>query len=328
MEKQAGPLAEKVVRERAFLYVFLAFALGFVLPVVGCVGSSVVLLFAMGNLAQPATSVQRATAPAVAIIEAQGAIASQRDPSAQMVTPEQIEDLLDQAAQDSNVRAVVLRVNSPGGGVVASNEIYQALLGFDKPVVVSMGDVAASGGYYISCAAEYIVANPDTLAGSIGVISQFTNLEGLLDKIGVDVLVITSGPAKDMGSPFREMTPEEQAIWEEIITQAYEGFVEVVAEGRDLPLDEVRELADGRVYSGRQALELGLVDELGLLERAIEKAAELGGIEGTPQVIELKPPPTLYDLLLGVEVEGSLPSVEELLGQGAVPSLEYRYIAP
>jgi protease-4 len=329
MNVQSGVRPPRVIHERALVFVFLAFLMGFVLPLAGCLGASAVLLAGLAGLSRSGTpALPRATAPAVAVIYVRGTIASQESSSSAVVTPEEIGDLLDQAAQDPNVRAVVLRVESPGGSVVASNEIYRALLAFDKPIVVSMGDLAASGGYYISCAAQHIVANPDTLTGSIGVISEFPNVAGLLEKVGVEVIVIASGPSKDLGSPYREMTAEERALWAGIIQEVYDGFVQVVAEGRDLPVEQVRELADGRVYTGRQALEVGLVDELGTLDDAVARAAELGGIAGTPQVIELTPPQTLYELLMGFQSRGSLPSPEEWLNWGSAPSLEYRYVGP
>jgi protease-4 len=328
METQTHARPPRVIRERALLYVFLAFLLGFVLPVCGCLVSGAALFAAISRAAQTAPTLALATRPAVAIIRAEGVISSQGDPYSELVTPQEMADLLEQAARDTNIRAVVLRVESPGGGVVASDEIYRAIRAFEKPVVVSMGDVAASGGYYISCGADYVFAHPNTLTGSIGVISQFPNIEGLLDKVGVDVLVITSGPAKDIGSLFRDMTPEEQALWERIIQETYDDFVAVVAEGRGLPVEQVRELADGRIYTGHQALEAELVDELGTLEDAVARAAELGEIEGEPEVIELQPPPSFRDLLFGAQASSGLPSLEDLLGWGAIPSLQYRYVGP
>ena len=149
-----------------------------------------------------------------------------------------------------------------------------------------------------------------------------------MDKVGVDVVVITSGPAKDIGSPFRDMTEEEQAIWEGVIDEVYEGFVEIVAQARGLPLEDVRELADGRVYTGRQALELGLVDEVGLLGDAIAKAAELGGIEGEPQVIELETTPSFLDMLYGFQSRSTLPALEEILSWAGAPALEFRFVGP
>jgi len=317
------------VRERSILYIFMAFVLGFTLPLCSCLGTSVVTMIGLGSLAAQGAPVPRATGPAVAVIRLDGMIVSGRNAtSLQAITPERVDDLLKQAEEDPFVQAVVVRIDSPGGDVVASDEIYRMLLGMEKPVVASMGSVAASGGYYIACGADYIVAHPDSLTGSIGVISQFVNAEGLMKKLGVEVVVIASGPAKDIGSPFREMTEEEQALWRGIIDEVYEDFVAVVAERRGLPMDRVRELADGRVYTGHQALEAGLVDDLGTLEDAIAKAAELGGIEGEPEVIELSPPPSFLDLWMGFQSRLSTLSPEEILGTWGMPSVQYRWAGP
>jgi len=268
---------------------------------------------------------------AVAIIYAEGVIASSRSGSmgtVSGVTPAQIKASLRRAANDPSVKAVVLRINSPGGSVVASNEIYQLLKDFQKPVVVSMGETAASGGYYIACAAKWIVANPDTLTGSIGVISELPNAEELMKKIGVEIIVIKSGPVKDIGSPFRPMTDEEMKLWQAVIDQAYDGFVQVIVQGRGLSEDKVRQIADGRVYTGRQAKELGLVDQLGYLDDAVHKAGELGGIKGKPRVVEYSTVPSLLEVLTGAASRTSTISLEQVLGLDAVPKLEYRFIRP
>jgi len=267
---------------------------------------------------------------AVAVIRLDGAITSDNSAGiyASGITPGLVDNLLAQAAADPSVKAVVVRVNSPGGSVVASNQIYHALKDFEKPVVIWMDEMAASGGYYIACGADYVFAHPDTLTGSIGVISQFLNVEELLDEIGVAVVVITSGPRKDTGSLFREMTEEEQALWNRITDEVYEGFVGIVAEARGLSLEEVQELADGRVYTGRQALQLGLVDEIGSPADAIAKAAELGGIEGEPRVIELKPTPSFLDALYSFQSRSTVPNLEQILGWAGMPSLEYRFAGP
>jgi protease-4 len=235
-----------------------------------------------------------------------------------------VRSLLDQAAANTSVKAVVVRVNSPGGSVVASDEIYRALLSFDKPVVISMGDTAASGGYYIACGGDHVIAHPDTLTGSIGVISQFLTIEELLEKVGVEAVVITTGPRKDVGSPYRDMTQEEQALWKEILDQVYEDFVDVVVQARELPREAVRELADGSVYTGQQALELGLVDAVGTREEAIDKAAELGGITGEPGVIELRPQPSFLEMFYSFQTRSTLPALQELMGWAGVPSLQFR----
>jgi protease-4 len=265
---------------------------------------------------------------AVAVIELQGSISAgpQDYFTTTGITPGRVRALLDQANASAPVKAVVVRVDSPGGSVVASDEIYHALLSFDKPVVISMGESAASGGYYIACAGDHVIAHPDTLTGSIGVISQFLTFEGLLDKIGVDAVVITTGPRKDIGSPFREMTEEEKELWREILDQVYEDFVAVVVEARELPEETVRELADGRVYTGEQARALGLVDDVGTRQAAIDKAAELGGIAGEPRVIELKPQPSFLEMFYSLQSRSAMASLEELMGWVGMPSLQFRLV--
>lgn len=190
---------------------------------------------------------------------------------------------------DKTVKAVVLRVNSPGGTAAASQEIGDEIARIrqsGKVVVTSMGDVAASGGYWIAAKSDKIVANAATTTGSIGVIIDIGNLMELYQKIGYRSEVFKSGAHKDMMSPSREMTPEERQILKTIIDDIYNQFVDVVAEGRKMPKEKVRALADGRIYTGRQAKELGLVDQLGNYYDAIDLAAQLAGIEGKPSVRE------------------------------------------
>ena len=192
--------------------------------------------------------------------------------------------------KSASVKAIVLRIDSPGGGVVPSQEIYDAVKRvrdkYQKKVVASMGNVAASGGYYIAAAADRIVANPGTLTGSIGVIMELANLEGLLTKVGVESVVIKSGRYKDLASPFRKMSKEDRRLLQAVLEDVHRQFIEAVAEGRSLPIAEVKLLADGRVFTGRQARDVKLVDGLGNLQDAIELAADLAGIEGEPEVIE------------------------------------------
>jgi len=318
------------MKDRIILWIFVAFTLGFALPVCSCVGTGFVTLSALGRLTGESAPTMTGLGDAVAVIRLDGTITSGGAGylAALGVTPEYVAGLLEQATANPAIKAVVVRVNSPGGSVVASDEIYHALLGFEKPVVVWMGEMAASGGYYIACGSDYVFAHPDTLTGSIGVVSQFFNVDELLDEVGVDVVIITSGPHKDIGSPFRDMTEEEQALWEEIVDETYSEFVALVAQARDLPLDKVRELADGSVYTGRQALELGLVDEVGMLDDAIAKAAELGGIVGEPQVVALKPSPTFFDMLYGFQARSVMPTLEEILSWAGMPSLEFRFVGP
>lgn len=195
-------------------------------------------------------------------------------------------------AKDHRVKALVLRVDSPGGGVVASQELHDAVLAFKnagRPVVASMGTVAASGGYYVACPATRIVANPGTLTGSIGVIMYMANFQKLLDKVGIAEVTIKAGKNKDIGSPFRPMTDQEKALLQGVMEDIHGQFIQAVAEGRGKTVDEIRPLADGRIFTGGQAVKAGLVDELGDLESAIRRAGELAGIEGRPRVIENEP---------------------------------------
>ena len=210
---------------------------------------------------------------------------------------------LDKIEESRAVKAVVLRLETPGGAVAASQEIYRKLkyLRDEKnlPIVASMGNVAASGGYYVALGADTIIANPGTITGSIGVIASILQYHRLFEKVGVGVEIVKSGKFKDTGSPFRGMTGEEKKYLQSLIDDTYDQFVHAVADGRNLDVAEVELLADGRVYTGRQAKELGLIDLLGGLDEAIQIAGELGGISGEPQVIELaKKKLTLLDILL------------------------------
>lgn len=242
---------------------------------------------------------------------------------------------IDQAANDDQISAVVVRVDSPGGGVVASNEIYNALVELSdtgKPVVVSMGATAASGGYYISAGADRIYANADTFTGSLGVVLNLLNYGEALDSIGVSQTAITSGDLKDLASPTRPLTDEERQILQSIVDQAYNGFVDVIVEGRNLPRNEVERIADGRIYTGAQALELGLVDELGNLDDAIAGAKELAQLPDDTLVVEYYSPSDFFSLL-GASLEAQQQQSQDPLGlqevlQPTAPSIEYRMIAP
>jgi protease-4 len=314
----------------------IALVIGFALPVLACFGlmltSAVALQIAsLGARPSGGLTSTAGSGPAVAIIRVNGLILSGRSgPFDQgLAASEDIIERIRAAKEDGDVKAIVLAVDSPGGGVNASDKIYHALKGVDKPVVVMMGDVAASGGYYISMASDWIVANPNTLTGSIGVISEFPNAAGLLEKAGVEFVVITSGPRKDLGSPYREMTDEERAYWQTIIDETYESFVAIVAEGRRMSVEEVKPLADGGVFTGQQALEAGLVDQIGYEEDAIAKAAALGGITGEPRIIEYESAPTFFDLFSQAALRPSLTSqIAEILNLVGHPALSARWIGP
>jgi len=213
----------------------------------------------------------------IALIEIKGVI----------LDPQPVVEKLIKFRKNDQVKAIILRIDSPGGGVGPAQEIYAEVkrVRQDKKVLVSMGSVAASGGYYIACAADKIVANPGSITGSIGVIVESLNVEELFHKLGLRSTVVKSGKHKDIGSPLRKMTPEEEKLLQGVLDSVHEQFIRAVAEGRNLPVERVRSLADGRIFSGDQAKSLGLVDGLGSLQDTIAMAAQMAGIKGEPSVI-------------------------------------------
>jgi protease-4 len=235
---------------------------------------------------------------AVAIVTVEGVIENSRETVR----------TLDRLAKNDGVRAVVLRVDSPGGGVAPSQEIYDAVLRVreKKPVVASLGGVAASGGYYVASGCDAIVANPGTLTGSIGVILQTGNVSELLKKVGIQGVIVKAGKFKDIGSPLREMSEEEKRLLDNLLQNVHTQFIAAVSRGRKLPVEQVRQLADGRIYSGEQARDLKLVDQLGGLRDAVQLAAERAGISGEPSWIEIekRQPPWWWRRLTGLMENG------------------------
>ncbi len=230
-------------------------------------------------------------------------------------------------AKDKSIKAIILRIDSPGGGVGASQEIYREIIRTReiKKVVVSMGGVAASGGYYIAAAADKIVANPGTITGSIGVIMQYYQYKALADKIGIKQEVIKSGEFKDIGNPDRELTEKDREILNAVITDVLSQFVNSVATGRNLPPEKVREIADGRIFTGSMAKKLGLVDQLGNFEDAVALTKKLAGIEGEVNLVyPEKKKLRLLDLLLGDTAE----SVSRIIHNSMKSGIEYRWDGP
>jgi protease-4 len=216
---------------------------------------------------------------------------------------------LDRYRDDDSVKAIVLRINSPGGAVGPAQEILREVekVRAKKKIVASLGTVAASGGYYIASGANLIMANRGTATGSIGVIIQFTNVEGLAKKVGLDFFNLKAGRYKDVGSPFRPMTPEDKAYLQGLLDNIYQQFLSDVARNRKIPLAKLKTLAEGRIYSGEEAKQVGLVDAFGNLPDAIEKAGRLGGIKGRVKAVyPEKEGFSLLRLLLGQEAEESL----------------------
>ncbi len=222
-------------------------------------------------------------------------------------------------ANDSSIKAIVLRVDSPGGAVAPSQEIYTEVKRAvaKKQVITSMGSVAASGGYYVAAPSSKIMANPGTITGSIGVIMEIPNISGLLEKVGIKTTVVKSGKYKDIASSMRELTPEERRILQGLMDDVHEQFIQAVAEGRGMTFEDVAELSDGRVFSGEQAMEVGLVDELGGLEDAIKLSARLAGIKGEPDVVVKEKKISIFDLLRG-EFSVKIPDM--------LPTLKIKYI--
>jgi protease-4 len=261
----------------------------------------VIVLAVLAAIIVPLTLIPRPVVSKIAVIPLSGPIIMEDYSllSGSVITPNLVRNYLTEAEEDKAVKAIIFRIESPGGEIAPCQEILWEIekIGEKKTIVVSMGGRAASGGYYISTTADGIVALPTTMTGSIGVISQIMNVEGLLEKLGIEIETFKGGMYKDMYRGFREMTQEEKEIMQGMVDEYYEMFIEVVAEGRGLDKEYVRNLATGQMYSGTEAKELGLIDELGDLDTAIELATELANIED-PIVDYYQPPGlTLWSLL-------------------------------
>ena len=264
--------------------------------------------------------------PRIGVVELKGEIGTGRGG---VDADEQLK-IIKRYLDDADMKAVVVRIDSPGGAVAPSQEIYDELkkLADKKTVVCSMGNLAASGGFYIAMACPHILAEPGTLTGSIGVISQFPNVKGLAEKLHVKVETLKSGKLKDAGNPFRDMTPEDRAYWQALIDQVYEQFLQAVVDGRELPEEEVRKIADGRALTGEQAQQLGLIDELGNFNDAVDAAKEKAGLTGEPRLIYPKDERArFFEELFGEVVHGAAEAVRSEIhheaGAVAAPGLYY-----
>jgi protease IV len=225
-------------------------------------------------------------------------------------------------SQDKRIRGIVLRIDSPGGSVGPSQEIYDEILKARKvgnTIYASMGALAASGGYYIASATEKIFANPGTLTGSIGVIMAFSNAKGLMEKIGLQPEVIKAGEYKDIGSPARAMTQKEKNLLQSVVNDVHQQFIEAVAFGRNISIEEVTKIADGRILTGRQAFSLNLVDQMGGLQVSIDQLAKKVGIIGIPKIIKEKPKISFLERILQTAIN------QPLLDPSFIPSLQYTW---
>jgi protease-4 len=252
----------------------------------------------------------------LAVVELKGAITSSEDVVRQ----------LKKYREDSGIKGIVLRIDSPGGAVVPSQEMYEEVKKTRevKPVIVSMGSVAASGGYYVACGASRLVANRGTLTGSIGVISEFLQLHEALAKLGIDVKTIKAGKMKDAGSSTRRMDPDHEKYFQQIMDQVHKQFITVVEGARELEHSEALAIADGRVFTGEQAVELGLVDTLGTYEEAIQIAAAMCNIEGEPSLVKERERKGFFNRMFDVD-ETIEAMRKELLEK---PILSYRFVEP
>lgn len=293
---------------------WLVFLLGLSALAILCCGG---VIFLLGT----GTNSLRAPAPigpgGVALIEIKGIVTTGYSGAPFGVTSRTLIETLRSADRNPMVRAILLCVNSPGGDVVASDEVYRTLRSLNKPVVAFLEDVAASGAYYIACGADKIVAHPATLTGSIGVIVEMPNAQKLMEKIGVEMIVIKSGPHKDEGSFYRGLTEEERAYWQKLVDRVHQMFVEVIVKERGLPEENVKRIADGRIILGEEALKLGLVDELGSFDDALKLAGKLGGIEGEPRIIRYRTTPGFLESLFY--------GVRNLLPTASSPRLMFIY---
>jgi len=273
----------------------------------------------------------------VLLVEISGVISSQ-DKEGFMPAPNliaSVKEQLTKASQDENVKAVVLRINTPGGTVTASDIIHHELKAFKTsrkvPIIASIMDVGASGGYYIAAAADTVFAHPSSVTGSIGVIMLTVNARGLLEKVGLEATAVTSGPRKDMGSPFRTMTLEERAIFQGLIDSFYYRFLSVVQEGRPhLQMDQIKKLADGRIYAGDQAKAAGLVDEIGYLEDAIDLAKKKAGVTDARVVTYKRPGEYSNNMYSKLLMPGPLAGLADLdlmsFVRGGTPQFMYLWM--
>jgi protease-4 len=280
-------------------------------------GSLMLLYGIVSSFGERTEVVTTGSGSKIGVVELQGVITSSEDVVRQ----------LKKYREDRSIKAILLRVDSPGGGVVASQEMYEEVkkARAEKPVVVSMGALAASGGYYVSCGASRLVANRGTLTGSIGVISEFLQLQAALDKLGVSVKTIKSGKLKDSGSITRKMTVEDEQYFQQLMDNVHRQFIEVVETERHMDHNEVVKIADGRVFTGEQAVNNGLVDTLGTFEDAIQITAKLAGISGEPSLVKERKRRSIWDSIFGDAEETFSHLKQDIVEK---PVVSYRFTGP
>lgn len=232
---------------------------------------------------------------------------------------------------DKSIKAIILHVNSPGGGVAASQEMYEAVKKVrdsGKPVIVSVASLGASGAYYTACGSNLIVANPGSLVGSIGVIMNLMNFRELADKLGISETIIKSGELKDAGNPLKELSDKDREYFQEIVDNSYQQFLRVVSESRKIEMEKLKEYANGRVFTGLQAKEIGLIDSIGTFEDAVRIAGNIAGIEGEPSLVREKERRNLFERVIDSYSDNNLKSLKEDFKNEFIdqPILQYRFV--
>lgn len=242
-----------------------------------------------------------------------------------IVSSDKIVEQIKRFREDKSIKAIVLRINTPGGGVAASQEIYEEVKktrDSGKIIVVSMGAIAASGGYYIAVGSSLIVSNPGTLTGSIGVIAQFISIKDLADKLGINQTTIKSGNLKDAGNPFRQMNDSDKAYFQDVVDNSFGQFLDVVSKERKMDKETLLKYANGRVFTGLQAKEYGLVDSLGTFEDAIRITSKMAGIKGEPRIVREKKKFSFFEEMLGSKIEDVTDIKGKLFDE---PILQYKF---
>ena len=302
-------------KSRVGFWISTSLAIFFFLCSVVLLSSLIVLLMIKGALSPhmeegrieklAETVIEGTGADKILIIPVNGIITAQSSRKLFQETPSMVDSVtqqLEQARDDNDVKAVILEINSPGGGITASDIIYKEILEFkektSKKIIVSMQDVAASGAYYISAAADKIISHPTTVTGSIGVIMPLLNIADLVEKYGIEDTSVKSGDMKNIGSPLKKMSDEEREALHDIVDEMYTRFLNIIADGRNMKIEDVRKLSDGRIYTGKQALENGLVDQLGYMDDAITLAKEISGLKEA-KIIKYKKMFKLADIFAG-----------------------------
>jgi protease-4 len=294
---------------------FWGIIIGLLLIVMIFVGISFLMFASALKQTSDTESISGGRGDKIAIVEVNDAIISSEK------TVEQIKKF----REDKSIKAIILRVNSPGGGVAASQEIYEEVKrtrDSGKIITVSMGSIAASGGYYISLGANLIIANPGTITGSIGVIAQFISIKDLAEKLGINQTTIKSGNLKDAGNPFRNMNDTDKAYFQEIIDNTFEQFLDVVAQERKMDKETLKQYANGRVFTGLQAKQYGLIDSLGTFEDAIRITASLAGITDEPRIVREKKKFSFFEELMGSKMEDVTEIKNKLFDE---PMLQYKF---